>query len=288
MKGILLAGGSGTRLHPMTLSMSKHLLTVYDKPMIYYPLSMLMLFGINDIVMICTAEDKPSYEKLLGDGSRLGISIKYEIQDKPNGIPEAFLLSEKHFKGEKVCLILGDNIFYVPRYELFFKKAIELEKGAMIFGYKVSDPERFGVAEIDENNKVISIEEKPKNPKSNLAVPGLYFYDERVFEYAKQIKPSARGELEIGDINNIYLQNKELSLETFGRSAIWLDSGTADSLLESSNLIKSIEKMQGMKIACLEEIAINMGYTTKEKIKAWLFGNKATSTYMSYVKSICE
>jgi glucose-1-phosphate thymidylyltransferase len=288
MKGIILAGGNGTRLFPMTSAFSKHLLPIYDKPMIYYPLSLMMLFGIKDICFICTAHDMQFYEALLGDGSRLGINIIYEIQDQPKGIPDAFLLSEKHFAGEKICLMLGDNVFYIPRYELFFEDCLNLDKGAVIFGYNVKDPERFGVAEVDENGFVLSIEEKPKNPKSNLAVPGLYFYDERVFDYAKKLQPSARGELEIGDINNIYLKNKELKLKTFGRSAIWLDCGTSDSLVESSNLIKQIETMQGIKIACLEEIAIKKGYSSKEEISSWLSLNKSKSSYIEYLRKICE
>jgi len=286
MKGILLAGGTGTRLYPMTRAFSKHLLPVYDKPMLYYPLSMLMLLGIRDIIIISTAHDEPLYKDIFGDGSRLGIKITYKIQDKPQGIAQAFHLSYDQFHGNKVCMILGDNIFYIPNYKQFFAESISMNEGANIFGYRVQDPQRYGVVEVDENNMAIKIEEKPLKPRSNLAVPGMYFYDKNVFEYAKNLKLSARGELEITDINNIYLEKKQLSVKVMGRGCIWLDSGTSDSLLESSHLIQTIEKRQVIKIACLEEIALNMGYISKDEIKKWVNSFKSASTYMQYLKNL--
>lgn len=285
MKGIILAGGTGTRLYPMTQSFSKHLLPVYDKPMLYYPLSVLMLLGINDIVMICTTHDKPLYERLFGDGSRLGIKINYVIQDEANGIAEAILLSDSYFRGNKVCLILGDNIFYIPHYKEFFEGAMNIE-GAMIFGYKVKDPERYGVVEIDENSKAISIEEKPKNPKSDLAVPGIYFYDENVFDIVKNIKPSSRGELEITHVNEEYMKNGKLKVKIMGRSCVWFDSGTSDSLLESSHLIQAIENRQNLKIACLEEIAVNKGFISESEMKKNVSQMKSKSSYAQYLKQI--
>ncbi|QED23461.1 glucose-1-phosphate thymidylyltransferase RfbA [Candidatus Deianiraea vastatrix] len=288
MKGIILAGGSGTRLAPMTKAFSKHLLPVYDKPMLYYPLSILMLLGIREIHMIATSHDKPLYEELFGDGSHLGISIQYVIQDKPNGIAEAFLLTYDDLKGSKVCMMLGDNIFYIPNHKEFFADIVKMQSGAYIFGYQVSDPERYGVVEVDGNGKALSIEEKPLNPKSNIAVPGMYFYDEKVFEYAKNLKPSDRGELEITDINNIYLSNKELNVKVLGRSSIWLDSGTSDALLESSHLIQSIEKRHATKIACLEEIAVNMGFVDKKTMKKWVESTKSKSSYMQYLKNLAS
>lgn len=288
MKGIILAGGSGTRLYPMTTAFSKHLLPVYDKPMLYYPLSVLMLLGINDIVMIATSHDAPLYKAVFGDGSRLGIKITYAIQDKPNGIAEAIILSEQYHVGHKTCLILGDNIFYIPNYQDFFKDVVNSDVGATIFGYHVQDPERYGVVEVDKNGKAINIEEKPVNPKTNLAVPGIYFYDKSVFDVVKTIKPSARGELEITDVNDVYLKNNNLNVKVMGRGCIWLDSGTSDALLESSHLIQTIEKRQNVKIACLEEIAVNMGYVDKMTMKNYISSLKSKSSYAKYLHEIAS
>ncbi|MBI65414.1 MAG: glucose-1-phosphate thymidylyltransferase [Candidatus Marinimicrobia bacterium] len=268
MKGIILAAGRGTRLYPLTKIVNKQLLQIYDKPMIYYPLSILMLLGIKDILIITGSKDVDLFNNLLGDGSQIGINIEYEIQDVPRGISEAFIIGEKFIGNDNACLILGDNIFYGHGFLEPIRKKIQLfESGSVIFGYPVTDPERFGVVEFNENNEVLSIEEKPKKPKSNYAVPGLYLYDNDVIEYAKKLKPSKRGELEITDLNRLYLDKKNLDVHLLGRGVAWLDTGTPNSLIEASNFISYIESRQGLKISCIEEVAFNMGYITLDKLE---------------------
>jgi len=265
-KGIVLGGGSGTRLHPITKGVSKQLLPVYDKPMIYYPISVLMLAGINEILVISTPEDMPGYQRLLGDGSDFGIEIEYAIQPSPDGLAQAFLIGEDFIGDSNVALVLGDNIFYGQNFTSNLKVAISNDSGATIFGYHVKDPERFGVIDFDTNGKVTSIEEKPKTPKSNFAVTGLYFYDNDVIEIAKAIKPSARGELEITDINNAYQNRGDLTVELLGRGFAWLDTGTHDSLIEAGQFVQTVEHRQGLKVACLEEIAFHQGWIAKDKL----------------------
>jgi glucose-1-phosphate thymidylyltransferase len=266
MKGIILAGGNGTRLYPMTKSISKHLLPIYDKPMIFYPLSVLMLAGINEILIISTPRDIPLYKDLLNDGSHLGLKISYKIQEQPKGIAEAFLVGEEFIGNDNVALILGDNIFYGQGLVEHLKEAASNRKGATIFGYYVSNPTDFGVVEFDKDRNVISIEEKPENPKSNYAVPGLYFYDNQVISIAKMTKPSARGELEITSVNNEYLKRKELRIQLLGRGMAWLDTGSCEGLLKAANFVESIQTRQGLYIACLEEIAFRKGYIDKESL----------------------
>ncbi len=266
MKGIILAGGAGTRLYPLTKSISKQIIPVYDKPMIYYPLSVLMLAGIHEILIISTPKDLHLYEDLLENGSQLGIKISYEEQPSPEGLAQAFLIGEQFLGNDKACLILGDNIFYGHGFGKVLLDTASLEEGAIIFGYFVNDPERYGVVEFNSKGEVLSIEEKPKQPKSNYSVPGLYFYDNDVVEKAKTLRPSARGELEITDLNRLYLEEKKLKVKLLGRGMAWLDTGTHESLLQASNFIQTIEERQGLKISCVEEIAYKRGYITKEQL----------------------
>lgn len=285
MKGIILAGGSGTRLYPLTMVTSKQLLPVYDKPMIYYPLSALMLAGIKDILIISTPHDLPNFERLLGDGSRYGINLSYKVQPSPDGLAQAFILGEEFIDGDSCAMVLGDNIFYGAGFTKYLKEAANNKTGATVFGYYVDDPERFGVVEFDEAGKAISLEEKPVNPKSNYAVTGLYFYDNKVCEYAKQLKPSARGELEITDLNKIYLEDNNLQVITLGRGYAWLDTGTVDSLHEASEFVKAIQNRAGIPVSVLEEIAYNNGWIGKEELltSAKAYGKAPYGQYLQKV-----
>ena len=267
MKGIILAGGKGTRLYPLTMAISKQLLPVYDKPMIYYPLSMLMLAGIRDVLVITTPEDSDRYRRLLGDGSRLGMNFQYAVQAVPRGLADAFIVGKEFIGDDKVCLILGDNIFFGHGLPQVLRSAAEQETGAVVFAYPVRDPERYGVVEFDDTGKAISLEEKPLKPRSNFAVPGIYFYDNRVVRYAEELKPSPRGEIEITDINKRYLADGELSVKVLGRGVAWLDAGTHESLLQASMFVQAVEDRQGMMISCVEEIAYRMGYIDKDCLR---------------------
>lgn len=287
MKGIILAGGSGTRLYPLTMTISKQLLPVYDKPMIFYPLSTLMLAGIKDILIISTPHDLPNFRNLLGDGSNYGINLSYAEQPNPDGLAQAFIIGESFINGDSCAMILGDNIFYGNGLGRHLERAYTQEKGATIFGYYVEDPERFGIVEFDENGKAVSIEEKPKNPKSNYCVTGLYFYDNRVCDFAKQVKPSARGELEITDLNNMYLKDGSLNVVTLGRGYAWLDTGTIDALAYAGEFIRVIEKRQGIQVAAVEEIAYRKGWISKEKLlqSAEKYGK---SPYGVFLKKVAD
>ncbi|MBO4511798.1 MAG: glucose-1-phosphate thymidylyltransferase RfbA [Victivallales bacterium] len=287
MKGIVLAGGAGTRLHPITLGVSKQLLGVYDKPMVYYPISVLMLAGIRDILVITTPEDQPSFQRLLGDGSSFGVNFSYAVQPRPEGLAQAFIIGEQFIGHDHVALVLGDNIFYGAKLGDLCKAAAQQPSGATVFGYYVKDPERFGVVEFDKDFKAISIDEKPKNPKSNYAVTGLYFYDNDVVSIAKSIKPSARGELEITTVNNVYLQRGDLRVQRLGRGYAWLDTGTHDAMLDAANFIRTIETRQGLQVACLQEIAYENGWLTKEQLLAGI-GDLKKTEYGQYLLKLAQ
>jgi len=285
MKGIILAGGSGSRLNPLTKVTSKQLIPVYDKPMIYYPLSTLMLAGIRDILIISTPQDLPKFMELFGDGQEIGLNISYQEQPKPEGIAQAFIIGEKFIGKDSVCLILGDNIFYGHSLSITLQRMANLKSGACIFGYWVSDPQRYGIVEFNQNNEVISIKEKPKHPKSNYAIPGLYFYDNEVIDIAKNLKPSTRGELEITDVNLEYLKQDNLKVELLGRGYAWLDTGTPDSLMDASNYIATIERRQGLKIGCIEEVAYRMGYIEQDQLKK-IINQSPENDYKKYLRVI--
>lgn len=287
MKGIVLAGGNGTRLHPVTLAVNKQLLPVYNKPMIYYPLSTLMLAGIRDILIIINPQDRDPYNRLLGDGTRWGLNIRYAVQEKPTGLPEAFIIGEEFISGGQVCLILGDNIFYSEGLIGLLERCAQLETGALIFGYSVRDPERYGVLAFDERGGVVDIEEKPKAPKSRYAVPGIYFYDNQVVQIAKALKPSARGELEITDVNKAYLRKGQLRVEILGRGTAWLDTGTYESLVQASDFIETIELRQGLKIGCPEEIALRKGFIDRTQFKS-LAEDLSKTDYGKYLFDVVE
>ena len=287
MKGIILAGGKGTRLYPLTESISKQILPVYDKPMIYYPLSVLMLANIKEILIISTERDLPVFKELLKDGSGLGLKLEYKVQEKPNGLAEAFLIGEEFIGKDNVALILGDNIFYGSGFTGLVEEAAKLKKGAIIFGYPVKDPKAYGVVEFDENGKAVSLEEKPKEPKSNYAIPGLYFYDNTVIEKAKKVKPSARGEIEITTVNEMYLSEGKLNVKNLGRGIIWFDVGTHEALLEASNYIEAIQKRQGFYVACLEEIAYKKEWIDKEKIEKKI-GDIKKNSYQKYLLQLIK
>ena len=286
-KGIILAGGSGTRLYPITKGISKQLLPIYDKPMIYYPLSVLMLAGIREVLIITTPEDVDSFKRLLGDGSQFGIELTYAVQPSPDGLAQAFIIGEDFIGDSNVCLVLGDNIFYGQGFTPMLKQAIARQQGATVFGYQVKDPERFGVVEFDQNKCAISLEEKPKHPKSNFAVTGLYFYDNNVIQIAKQVKPSDRGELEITTVNQMYLERGDLNVELLGRGFAWLDTGTHESLLEAAQFVETIEKRQGYKVACLEEIAFNNGWLSAEQILE-IGQSMSKNDYGQYLMSLVD